>query len=682
MERISRRDFVRVSTLVTAATVAAACTQPTSTPAPTATTAAEATTAATATSAAAATSAPEATATPEPTTATSVYSEAPSLAELVASGDLPPVEERLPENPDVQEVPDVIGIYGGTWRRGFKGVSDKWGPTKMVRNNLTWYNLDLSVRASIAESWEINDDASEWTFNLRKGMKWSDGSAFTSENFMWYYEYDLLNEELTTTPLSQFSTGDPLVMSTWSAPDDYTIVMTFADPNPLLAYNVIGHQNPPFRPSEYMKQYHIDFVDADTLNAMAVEEGFETWVALYDDRDWWYMDENCPCIFPWKPMNTLDNELFVMERNPYFWQVDAEGKQLPYIDKVTHRLYESTDVFNMWILNGEIDCQSRGVNLSDFTLFKESEESGDFSVMTGISAGHFTFTPNNACQDTRLREFFGDVDVRKAFSLAANREEINEMVYDGQGTPRQYSPLSVSPQYYPELSNAYIEYDPDEANSLLDGAGYDAKDADGYRTYKDGSGETISLIIEGTTEVGQDDNILMLVSYFDAVGIKCQYKYVERSLYTEHYEANQVDCTCWGGDRTLLPIVTPTIFTGETSDRPWAGAWGLWKNDNADPNGEEPPADHWIWTIWNTMSEINVEPDDATRTAMFKSGVLDIWKEQLPMIGYLGEFISLVIVKNGMRNYLSGYPNDDNTKSEHILPSQTIFWEDPKEHTS
>jgi len=396
------------------------------------------------------------------------------------------------------------------------------------------------------------------------------------------------------------------------------------------------------------------------------------------------MDANRPTLNPWKPTNTLDNELFTMERNPYFWQVDAEGNQLPYIDKVTHRLYETADVFNMWVVNGEVDCQARHVDLGNYTLFKESEDSGDFTVMVGVDANHFCFTPNNACQDARLREFFGNTNVRKAFSLAANRDEINELIYNGLGTPRQYSPLSMSPNAYPDQANAYIEYNPDQANSLLDEAGYTEKDADGYRTYKDGSSETISLIIEGTAEAGSmdEDAIQLLVKYFEEVGIKTQYKYAERSLYTEHYESNEVDCTCWGGDRTVMPVVTPAIFEGSMPDRPWAGAWGLWRNDTTDPNGEEPASDHWIWTIWNAIDAIAIEPDEDTRNELFKTGVLDVWKKELPMIGYIGELPSLVIVKNGMHNYLSGYPNDDIVKSEHLMPAQTLYWDNPDEHTS
>ena len=81
------------------------------------------------------------------------------LADMVANGDLPPVDERVPANPLVLEGMEGIGNYGGVMRRGFKGVSDRWGPTKLARQGLTWYTPELSLRPNIAESWEVNEDA-------------------------------------------------------------------------------------------------------------------------------------------------------------------------------------------------------------------------------------------------------------------------------------------------------------------------------------------------------------------------------------------------------------------------------------------------------------------------------------------------------------------------------------------
>ena len=102
-------------------------------------------------------------------------------------------------------------------------------------------------------------------------------------------------------------------------------------------------------------------------------------------------------------------------------------------------------------------------------------------------------------------------------------------------------------------------------------------------------------------------------------------------------------------------------------------------NGPNDPNGEEPAADHWISTIWSLWDQISAEPDAATRDQLFTQ-ILDIWAEELPMIGYLGEAPAPVIVKNSFRNYIAGLPIDDTTGDEHLLHTETYFWEDPENH--
>jgi len=629
MHTLSRRDFIRASAVAGAASLAAACAQPAATPE--------------APPVAAPTTPPTE---PSPPTGVARYSEAPMLAEMVAKGELPSVEERLPENPVVWPVFESIGKYGGTMRRGFKGVSDRWGPTKLTRRRLNWYNPDLTVRCDLAEGWEINEDASVWTFHLRKGGKWSDGEPFTSKDFRYYYEDVLLNTDITPAIGSDWKAGsgaDEKVVEL-ETPDDFTVVFKFVAPKPLLHY-VMGNATP-FAPGQYMQQFHAKYADPAVLNKQAQSAGFETWVQYYQDRDWWYLNPDRPSVDTWIPRNQLSEELFVMERNPYFMGVDAEGNQLPYIDKVTHRLWSDSNVFAMWIINGEIDFQGRSI--PDYTLMKENEEKGEYTVVRGYGEGHSGLNPNHAAKRQKVREFFQTRDCRIAMSLALNREEINDLIYDGERTPRQYSPTEGSPQYYPKASNVYLDYDPDRANELLDAAGYTERDAEGYRMWKDGSGP-VSFFIEGRS-ADPGDEIVMWIKYFADVGIKATYNGVERSLYEVHCATNEVECGCWGGDRTHLPIIEPVIFLGTISDRPWSGAWGLWKNNPGDPNGEEPPEGHWIWDIWSIWDKVAVEPDDQKRNELFFQ-ILDIWAEELPMVTTLGMDRRSVIVKNDMKNY-------------------------------
>lgn len=672
MNEISRREFIRVSALAAAGVAAAACAkaeEATATPAPQ-----EAT----------ATPQPKeaATATPQPVAAPT-DKEAPMLLDMVKSGSLPPLDERLPSSPGVLFTNDGIGKHGGTMRRGFTGVSDRWGPTKLNDRALVWFDNKLVQQARLAESWEVSDDATTWTFYLRKGIKWSDGEPFTSEAIKWRLDNEYFNETLSPTTPSTFATGKDKVQAEHIFPDEYTWTVKFAAPN---AVFILGRGRADYwYPGHYMKQYHMELTDDKAaLEKEVADAGFDSWTSYWtDNRSQWYLNPDMPRVAPWVAKGTLNLELFPMERNPYFFATDAEGQQLPYIDSVTHRLYDQPDVFNMWIVNGEIDFQARHVSIGNYTLFKENEANGDFQVLLGISAGHVCINCNHTTKEPRLREFIQDLNVRIALSLCVNRDELNELVYDGLLTPRQYSPIEMSPQYYAKQADAYIEYDPDKANQLLDDAGYSEKDADGFRKWKDGSGETISFTIEGTAQPGtqDEDAVQRIVQYYADVGIKCAYKGVERSLYQEHYAANDIEMAYWGGDRTVLPLVAPIIWTCRQPDRPWGAAWALWDRDPTDPNGEEPPAGHWVWDIWALWDKIVAEPDPDKETQLFFQ-ILDIWAEQLPQIGYLGQSPAPIIVKNGFRGYLAGFPVDDPTGDEHLLQTETYYWEDPENHTA
>lgn len=613
------------------------------------------------------------------------YNEAPMLAQLVRQGRLPPVDRRLPTTPCVIQVLHQIGKYDSVMNRAFKGISDRWGPIKMIDHSMVWYDKNLNLIPRLCQSWETNADASEWTFHLRPGTHWSDGAEFTSADFVWWYENVLTDTRIYSTPFHPWTAGGEVM--TLQAPDAHTVKMSFSQPNVLFVY-YLARISDHLCPSHYMQQYHIDFAsDPDALEAEAAAAGYASWGEYYlNNRNMWHLNPNRPVLGPWLAKNTADQNLFVMERNPYYYGVDAANNQLPYVDTVTHNLFTTDAEFTAWIQSGAIDFQARHTSFAYYNDYKAYESAGGYQVVLGVYAGHVAIQLNMTAPlepdtliTTRRRDFFQDTRVRRALSLAVNRAYLNTQFYNGLATPRQYSPLSTSPQYYPALSNAYIAYDIAQANTLLDDAGYTTKDEEGYRLWKDSSGERVSFTIEGTAEITSADGkaALQVIQYFAAVGVEATYLCVDRATYMDHCWSNQIEAAWWGGDRTVLPIVSGApIFQGTLPDRPWAVAWGVWRNNSTDPIAEEPPVGHWIRDIWSKWDEITVEPSETQRNVLFQD-ILDIWAEQLPMIGYLGEIPQPVIMKNGLHNYDAGYPYDDTTGDEQLLNPETYYWDSP-----
>ena len=123
--------------------------------------------------------------------------EAPALAKLAADGKLPPLAERVSANPLVVKV-EKVGRYGGALRRGLRGSADHNGILRMVGNQglVRWNLAFTAVLPNVAERWEVNADATEFTFYLRNGMKWSDGHPFTADDVVFAIEDCAKNTEL------------------------------------------------------------------------------------------------------------------------------------------------------------------------------------------------------------------------------------------------------------------------------------------------------------------------------------------------------------------------------------------------------------------------------------------------------------------------------------------------------
>lgn len=612
------------------------------------------------------------------------YNEAPMLADLVASGDLPPVGERIPVNPRVVTPPEEIGQYGGTLRRAFKGISDRWGPTKLNEEMAIEWDIPdpdtVNLVANYISEWVQNDDATEFTFTLREGLKWSDGHPFTTTDVQFWYDWYYLGE-LQSKPPTITLGGEDMELE---VVDDLSWTVRFPAPNPLLPLSIakitLGSWAGPTMaaPAHYLSQFIPDLTEDQSLidDAMA-ENGVETWQQLFGDTNgqgpiagWWF-NPDVPIINAWKSVNHPSNDPWLAERNPYYHAVDPEGNQLPYIDGMTHAWFDDQAVFDLWVAQGEIDAHIRHVASSNFTFYKENEAAGDYTVLLWRAASTNAFFPNVSHKDPVLREIFNDARFREALSISINREEMNALIYEGLFEPRQASPVSGSPNYDPEFETRWVDYDVDRANALLDEMGLTERNADGIRLRPDGEPLSFTILFQsGFAERG--DEVTLVEQYWEALGLQVNQELVERTLYQERCNNGDVDVGVWTADRNSVVMADVSRYTGEQADGPWAPLYGAWWADSPRAQ-EEPPEDHPIREVWSLWEQTQTEPDEATRNELFKQ-MLDIHKEHPYMIGTVGENPVPFIKKNNVGNIQGGHIWDDTLRSPGGVGSVTWFF--------
>src|SRR5262249_31636352 len=224
------------------------------------------------------------------------FQEAPQLAALVKAGKLPTVAERIGQDPLVIKPVHEIGKYGGTWRRGFTGPAD-WSAGVRVAGTdrlVGWDYTGSTLVPNIAKGWEVSADGRSITFHLRRGMRWSDGHPFTTDDFMFWFEDMYQNKDLTPTPTPYMATGRGA--GEVEKIETYTVRFTFPDPYyafPLVVAGVspIGGQaheglnaRGGYAPVHYLKQFHPRYVPKDELDRKVKEAKFDNWVNLFKSK--------------------------------------------------------------------------------------------------------------------------------------------------------------------------------------------------------------------------------------------------------------------------------------------------------------------------------------------------------------------------------------------------------------
>jgi peptide/nickel transport system substrate-binding protein len=519
------------------------------------------------------------------------YHQSPSLDAAVTAGTLPAVDQRLPSNPRVIDVP-TVGTYGGDLRDPF--VGDSFWSSQMIFwtawKGLVSWNADYSDWVpNIAEKVDVSDDATTYTFHLRDGLKWSDGQPFTSDDVIFYIDDILNNPDLNGGSFPSGFLKPGKEAPTVTKADDTTFTIKFDVPYGMFLLNLCTFDGWTMvaAPKHYLQQFMDKYNHDGIPDLIKQTEGATDWITLFQahtavgpgsDAAVVSRDVNYPTMFPWiykQPMGT--GTQFIAERNPYYYWVDSAGNQLPYIDRIVGSAYQDDQTMLVDALAGKFDTVANSTD-EQRPLFFDNQATSGLKIYPTKSEGGGTVSINFNETNPDLGEIFSNKDFRVGMSYAIDRQEVIDIVYFGQGEPRQVSPIADSPLYNDQLTNQYLDYDVDKANAELDKVLPD-KDADGFRLDPK-TGKKLSIVF--TIQTGDyglrfGDVAELLKKYYAEVGVDIIIDTVDNSILTDRINDNSVEAAIFTseGGFGITAITDPRYFVPIHGQSIWGNGWQL-----------------------------------------------------------------------------------------------------------
>ena len=594
----------------------------------------------------------------------SSFSESPMCAAKAEAGEIPALADRLPENPLVIQPAESIGEYGGTWYRAFTGPADGQNMERPMKDHILFFGTNMTdVQPNIAESWTSNADATEFTLTLRKGLKWSDGDDYNTDDIMFWYDHMVTNEDLVPTPPSWMKSGGEMLEFTQVSKE--TLQINSAEPYglliTLLASVVVAGPHTRgdsglglYAPSHYLSDFHPDVIGLDEANAKAEAAGYENWAKYMLFLNHANANPDSPMMTAWRVVKPITSDQWALERNCFYYGVDTEGQQLPYMDNVVLDLAENLEVLNLKAIAGEFTVQGRHIDLSKLPVFTENSDKGNYRIQfwrqpeSGIANLYIneTWEGDGGAVDTETASFLQNKDFRAALSMGIERDEINEVFFLGLG---EVGGLCAGwddpndPGHY--IGEHYVEFNPDEANELLDSIGLDQKDSDGMRLMP-GTGEKIVVthsVAVAAFEDYEGIDSMVIEMWKKHLGIDGKLDAQERSLWSSRRDNNETHLNSWESSGRAGAIITPNhlgvvggggfIAVGASNDHRdngtiadgWIGEWQkLYEEAKSDGSKYSENLQKVVELNCNNVNPITTVMNKPTYTAIIKKNVRNV----------------------------------------------------------
>ncbi|KGX87339.1 oligopeptide ABC transporter substrate-binding protein [Pontibacillus litoralis] len=414
------------------------------------------------------------------------------------------------------------------------------------------YDENLEPQPNLA-SWETEDNKT-YTFTFEEGVKWHDGDELTVNDWVFAletiahpdYEGPRYANVQTIEGAEAFNKGEAESISGLEVVDDYTINVTFDEAR---VNNLVNVWSYPMH-EEYWKDVPVkDMLEHEKTRMKPMGTG------------------------PFKIGNVVPGESYEYIANEDYW------KGAPNLDKVIVKVIDNKAVTGA-LQNGEVDMVPVHPTMGKDV---EAMENVDLVTYPGLSYYYVGFKfgkfDNEKKEIVEKNEKYADLKLRQAMYHAINREEWVEAFFGGYGTPVN-APVPSSHWIAADnddLKNHY-EYDPEKAKALLDEAGYEDTDGDGFREDPKGEKFVVNFAHYSSTNPTFEARAKALTQYWNEIGLQTELQMMESSLYYDSIEKDKKGIEVFFGGWSTGADPDPSALW--KSDQ----LWNLprWENEKSD----------------------------------------------------------------------------------------------------
>jgi peptide/nickel transport system substrate-binding protein len=478
--------------------------------------------------------------------------------------------------------------------------------------------------------------------HLIEGAKWSDGVPFTSEDVMFFWNDNVLDPNVLplngATP-ETFGEGTKL-----EAIDDYTVKWTFKDAFPKQFLYAMAYGTFCPGPAHLLKPQHPEYSDN-----------------TYDQYKNAFPPEflSMPTMGAWVPVAYRPDDIVVMRRNPYYWKVDDQGNQLPYLDELEYKLSTWADRDVQAVAGtGDFSNLEQAESYVE-ALKKAADPNAPARLAFGARTIGYSLYPNLSANgwgepDARaqaVRELNRNEDFRKAITYAIDRDHLNQALVKGPFTAIYPGGLYAGTAYYDKDSTVYYPFSLESAKAELEKAGLTDTDGNGIVNFPSDTPGVGGQDVEVTLLVNSDyqtDKSLGegVVAAMQQIGIRVIPNIVAGNQRDALQQSGQFDWAIWRNGSELISVVQGTSALAPTGPQTTV-------NHRAGKDGTVDLLP-WEQEMVDVVNQFIASSDNAERTELMKK-YQKLYTENIATIG-LTQYPGALIVNKRFANIPPGTP--------------------------